>query len=454
MTKTKQKTVTCICLMLALLLILSTATYVGLIANASSSSGEMFDYSDSPVNLKYKTAQSDVDDPGRKGLLLYGYDSGAFAQFKAGINGSFSSDLKALKHGNSADLSKYSLVFTDTQTNKSFSVVVENKGSYNNVCVSVDGNKAGIYYYTTQYDVNGTAYGYTALYNNSEMYTNVASDEIQLEFDPVTMQVNVLGNGGAYHPVWDFSKEYNDGKQLKHDLTQFGTYTVKVVFDEVKSNGKGELLVYSFGGYTFENAYVDSSVSLYADVASNAVVGKEYSIPQAQVVDLIGGEMSSENISVSVYDVDGNVLNNGEYKFIPNAEGDYFLYYSYKIGQNEKPDAVAFYRITAISEAECTHGFSYDSSDIDGIGEVGVYQSVYVPKGNVESNLFVSGTATATVTIKKNGEPIVGYEKVNGGFEYTFTEAGDLLVCVSSESQRPSICRRKNSQRVRWRPHL
>ncbi len=424
MTKIKQKTATCICLMLALLLILSTATCVGLTANASSSSGEMFDYSASSVNLKYKTAQGDADEPGRKGLLLYGYDSGAFAQFKAEMNGSFSADLKALKHGNSADLSKYSLVFTDTQTQKSFSVIVENKGSSSNVCVSVDGNKAGIYYYTSQYDVNGTALGYTALYNNSETYTNVASNEIQLVFDPVTMQVNVLGNGGAYHPVWDFSKEYNDGKQLKHDLPQFGQYTVKVVFDEVKSNGKGELLVYSFGGYTFENAYVDSSISLFANVTSNAIIGKEYSIPQAQVVDLVGGEMSADNVFVSVYDVDGNVLNNGEYKFTPSENGDYYIYYSYKTSQNEKPDAVAFYRITAVAETDCAHEFSYDSSDIDSIDEVGVYTTVYVPKGTIQSNLLVSGSMATTVTVKKNGEPIADYENVSGGFEYTFTEAG------------------------------
>ncbi len=423
MTKTKQKIAMCVCLALALLLILSTAVGVGISANASSS-GEMFDYSASSANLKYKTAQSDADDPGRKGLLLYGYNGGAFAQFKANLNGTFSADVKVLKHGNGADLSKYSLVFTDTKTNKSFSVIVENKGSYNNVCVSVDGNKAGIYYYTDAYNVNGSALGYTALYNNSETYTSVASNEIQLEFDPSTMQVNVLGNGGAYHPVWNFSEEYNDGKQLKHDLPQFGEYTVKVVFDEVKANGKGELLVYSFGGYTFESESIDSSISLFANVTSNAIVGKEYSVPQAQAVDLINGAIAAEKLSVSVYDISGNVLNNGGYKFTPDAEGEYFIYYSYKTAQDAKPLAVAFYRITALNEADCTSEFSYDSSEIDGIGKVGVHTTVYVPKATVASNMFVSGSASATVTVKKDGEAVVGYENVSGGFEFTFAEVG------------------------------
>ncbi len=425
--KTKQKIVPQICLILALVLILSAVAYVGVSVYAASSSGELFDYSASTARLKYKTVQGDVSDPAKKGLLLYAYDSGAFADFKANLNGSFSADLKTVKRGSSADLSKYSLVFTDIATGKSFSVIVENKGSYCNVCVSVDGNKAGIYYYTTQYDVNGTAYGYTALYNNSEVYTNVASDEVQLEFNPATMQVNVLGNAGAYHPVWDFSTEYNDGKRLEHDLPQFGEYTVRIVFDEVKSNGKGELLVYSFGGYTFESAYAEDMLSLYASVTANAVVGQEYSVPQASITDLISGSVSADDVSVSVYDVNGNILNDGKYTFTPTAEGDYFIYYCYKKSVNEEPAAVAFYKITAFDEADCSYSFTYDN-DLGSLGKIGINKSVYISKGSVESNLFVARNASATVTIKKDGTPVDGYENIASGFTYTFTDEGNYSI--------------------------
>lgn len=426
-------------MLLALIMITGLAAYIGFNVYAESSIGEIFDYSSSSAQLKYKASQSDSADPTKKGLLLYGYDAGASAEFKAGINGTFSADLKALKNGNAPDLSKYSLVFTDKSTGKSFSVVVESKGSYNNVYVSVDGNNAGIYYYTTQYDVNGTAYGYTARYNSAGTYTNVASDEIRIEFDPATMQVNVLGNGGAYHPVWNFSEEYNDGKQLKHDLPQFGEYTVSVVFDEVRANGRGELLVYSFGGQSFDGAYADSKISLYANVTANAIVGQEYRIPQAQATDLIAGGMSSDNVSVSVYDVNGNILNNGEYKFTPSKEGEYFIYYSYKTNKDEKPVAALFYRVVALDKASCTYNFTYDDDVIDTIGKIGAYKTVYIPKGSVNSDLFISGNATATVTIKKDGVPVDGYENVAGGFTYTFKEAGTYSLIWSADTNDTTL---------------
>lgn len=80
--RTKQKIVPQLCLILALVLVLSAIAYVGVSVYASSSSGELFDYSASSARVRYKAAQSDVSDPTKKGLLLYAYDSGAFAEFK------------------------------------------------------------------------------------------------------------------------------------------------------------------------------------------------------------------------------------------------------------------------------------------------------------------------------------------------------------------------------------
>lgn len=422
--KLRTKLLTGLCLLLGLFALVVPSVFVGLNVRAESSYGDAFDYSASPSPVRYKTMRSDTENPSQKGLLLYAYDNGAFATFKADFNSSFAADIKPAKNGKSVDLTKYSFVFTDTASGKSFAVVVANKGTYNDVYVSVDGNNAGVYYYTSQWDVNGTPYGYTALYNNGGNYTNVASDEIRFTFDPTTMQVSVLGNGGAYHLVWDFSKEYNDGKQLKHNLPKFDNYTVKVVFDEIKSNGKGELLVYSFGGYVFDKASADSKPSVYANVVANAMVGQPYSIPHAEAFDLFVGKLSSDDVSVNVYDVNGKAVNDNADTFTPSAKGEYYLYYTYKSATDDAPSAVALYRIEAVESASVAYAFAYDSNSLDGNKTIGAQTAVYIPVGTISSNLIVAGTADVFVTIKKDGNAIEEYSNVPGGFDYKFVEAG------------------------------
>lgn len=422
--KQKKKLITVLCLALVTLAIVLSAICVGLRVRAEFSYGDAFDYTSSPAPIRYRTMQSDSDSPTRKGLLLFAYDNGASAEFRAEMNGSFAAGLKALKNGKSVDLTKYSLVFTDRKTGKSFSVTVANKGSYNDVYVSVDGNNAGIYYYTSQYDVNGTAYGYTALYNSSGSYTSVQSDEIRLAFDPETMQINVMGNGGAYHLVWDLSEEYNDGKQLRHDLPRFGDYTVKIVFDEVKSNGKGELLVYSFGGHLFDSASAENKPGVSANVAANAIVGQPYRIPESEAFDLFSGKLPGDDVSVTVYDVYGNVVVTSSGEFTPQAKGEYYICYSYQPRGAEKPSAVALYRILSLDPAEITYEFAYDSDSLADPKPIGSHRTVYIPAATVNSNLIVSGTADVFVTIRKGNEIVSGYDHVPGGFEYLFTDTG------------------------------
>ena len=50
-------------------------------AEAKAPYGDAFDYTQSVAPIKYKTMQSDVSEPTKKGLLLYAYDSGASATF-------------------------------------------------------------------------------------------------------------------------------------------------------------------------------------------------------------------------------------------------------------------------------------------------------------------------------------------------------------------------------------
>lgn len=405
-----------------------------LIANAESSYGDAFDYSTSTFPVKYKAMQGDSDNPSKKGLKLYAYDSGAFVEFRAELNGTFASDTKAVKNGKSVDLTKYSLVFTDKATAKSFSVTVANKGSYNDVYVSVNGNNAGVYYYTSQYDINGTAYGYTALYNASGSYTSVASDEIALSFDPTTMQVSVLGNGGAYHLVWDFSEEYNDGRQLSHDLPKFGDYTVKIVLDEVKTNGKGELLVYSFGGYSFGSATAEGEPTISANVIANAIVGQAYSVPQAQAFDIFSGKLPDSDITVNVYDVQGNAVTVTDNAFTPASNGDYFICYSYRGITDKAASAMTMYRVTALDKDAISYKITLDDNSFDGGKTIGVQQSLRIPVATVSSNIIIGGSAEMQASLFKDGVAVANYQNVSGSFEYKFEQDGVYTVKYSTNA--------------------
>lgn len=399
-------------------------------AEAKAPYGDAFDYTQSVAPIKYKTMQSDVSEPTKKGLLLYAYDSGASATFKASFNGEFKASLKPISVGNQPDLVKYSLVFKDKAVGNQFSVTVAGSGSYSDVYVTVNGESAGIHYFEDTW--SGGAYGYTAAYNKEGAYTRFADGEAaELLFNPQTMQVYVMGDNGAYRLVWDFTKAYNDGKLLSHNLTRFSEYTVDVVFDEVKSNGKGELLVYTFGDYTFNKAFMDSKPTISASVRANAVVGQEYIAPTATATDLIQGELAQEDMQLVVYDDYGNIVNgNGGYTFTPTHAGIYYLYYS--CGENEE-QASAFYRIEAIEESSVTQSFTYDVALND--AELGVQSTVYVPVAEVNSSLSADGySAEALVTVKKDGAIVKGFENCAGGFEYTFSDAGEYEFLYQTET--------------------
>lgn len=391
-------------------------------ANEKVPAGEVFEYE----NIKYQTAQTDGADE-RQGLLLYGYSSGVRADYGT-YDGVFEADLKAVSESDSApDLRKYSLVFTDNATGKSFSVGLEDTGSVCNIYVETGGEKAGICYYVDTARTSCYLRGYTAGYNLGGQYTRIFDGmSAKLAFDPAEMRVSVqfkssaMPSGGATLTVWDFSEEYNDGKKLEHDLSEFGDYTVSVVFDEIRTGGRGELLVYEFGGYDFSSPVLDASApEINVDFRNNAVVGREYSLPTASVTSVLGETEPTGNMKITVYDADGEIFaeNCAETVTFPES-GSYYLLYDYDGGR-----ATAYYRIEAVDEADATFRFAYDGEISDIVA--GVKTTVFLPVCSVSGNLFVSGNAEqARLTLKKDGVVVEGYDGIAGGVEYTFDAPG------------------------------
>lgn len=391
---------------------------------SQASVGDVFDYTQAEKTVKYKAYQSDpLDVDARKGLMLYAYDSGASVPFKRSFTGNFTAELTAAANEeNTVETKRFSLLFTDVATGRNFSVAVINKSSEKNVCVVYEGEQAGI-----RYNQSSTykMLGLTGEYNVANEYTAFTSQAAYITFDPELMEVKLRLDDGIDRTVWNFSNLYNDGKKLENDLPSFEEYTVSVVFDEINKNSKGEILIYSFGGYVFDTAVSSFKPTVQAEVIANAVVGNAYEIPSARVVDVLLGELDATSVSVDAYDSLGNKVNDG-YSFTPTAEGAYYLYYTY---EKDGEKATAYYAIEAVAADKVTTEY-YFEREIDSQLTLGKNERLYLPKAAVESVLLLSST-TAKVTIFKDGKPISGYEEVSSGFSYAFTECGEYEIVYS-----------------------
>lgn len=409
-------------LLIVLLAVLACSVTVLYTANAvfadTMESGKAF--STQTGTVKYKTAQYDPDDESAgKGLLLYSYDSGSVANFSLKQSGAFSAKLKPVKNlfGNK-DLSAFSLVFTDIPTGGSFIVSVTD-GS---ICVEYDGQKAGICYYWDGWSA-ATPSPITAECNSQGVFTEIPRDSVaEIQFDPQTLTVSAKLTDGSIHTVWCFTSEYNAGKQLANDLQPFTFYEVALRFDSVAPNGRGDLLVYSFGGYSFAEKTVARSPAINVIFPVKAVVGKQFTLPQAEVYDPIDGKLSSEDVTVDVCDKSGTMVNDG-YSFTPQSAQDYYVCYTYSKGEVMQK---AFYTLTAINESDISSVFYYDTELQNG-AIVGSGAKVYIPAATVESTVASASRVATKVTVFRNGNALSEYTNADGGF-YLPVTAGEYSV--------------------------
>lgn len=359
----------------------------------------------------------------KRGLRLYGYDSGVTANFKNAQTDVFSAELQIGSHDSKKDLKKYSLVFTDVKSGKSFAVQVVAYSDYNDVGVVYNGNKGGIVYY----EYKNAAYGMTAGYNENGVYTKFTSEICNLTFDPQSMQVKVKADDGNFRVVWDFTKQYNDGKLLVNDLPVFGEYTVSIVLDEILANSRGDLMVYSFGGYSLADETVAYRPTILLQKGLKPIVGEQFTLPVAKVTDG-DGENVSDKIVATVYNADGVVLAEHVKMFIPQNTETIYVYYMYSDGQTT---ADLWYKTQAIEENGITAKFDYD-------GElpvkVGVGAKITIPSATVVSNVLESGREECVVTVMKDGVVVDGYQNVSDKFVYEVKAQGNYQVIYGGKT--------------------
>lgn len=361
---------------------------------------------------KVKTVAGD-EDGGKRGLRLFAYDSGATANFKGVQTDIFQSEIKIASFGGNSNLRKYSLRFKDEKSGKSFSVQVSSYSDYNDIGVIYNGAKGGIVYH----EASNLPYGVTAGYNEQSVYTKFTADICSLTFDPESMQVKIKGDDGNYRLVWDFTKQYNDGKLIESDLEPFAEYSVAVVFDEIAANSRGDLLLCSFGGYSLAESNVEYRPAIILSSEIKPVLNKNYVFPSAKITSENGADVS-DKIVASLYDENGKLLAKNVKNYTPAEKGTLYLYYEYSENGGTSD---AWYKTEVIEQSEITEKFVY-AADLP--ETVGLNAKVYVPDASVITNILASGREECFVTVKKDGKVVSGYEKIDGDFYLKVTETG------------------------------
>lgn len=385
-------------------------------SNPTSETHNNPDYKPGP--LKVKNLQPDPDDTSKVGALFYGYDSNSSYSF----DGTFKGDFKALMNvsknaAGTKDLKSYSIIFKDNDNNEQFAVKVMQGLNFNNVAIVYNGQLCGINYFESSYAV-GRHYGYTSIANNEGLYTKVKNTEpVDIFFDQANLTVSTKLEDGYYHLVWDFKSEYNDGKYLKHNIKDFNNYSVTLCFDEVSANGCANLMVYNFGNFDLSKDSVsDQTPSISPNITRKAIVNQEYLLPKPTMYGL--NKTSTEyKILETVFDENGKNVSLTNRSFTPSKRGKYYVYYT--IEGNDKIYNYAL--IEAINEAEQNYAYS----EVNLPAAVGQGKKLIIPNITLTTNLGVnSQDFDCLVSIKKDGVILPNYEKVSGGFEYSFNQTG------------------------------
>ncbi len=367
----------------------------------------------------------------RRGLVMSAYDNGATAAFRKLFHGVFEAELKAsTEDANTPDLGAWSLIFTDIYSQESFRLTVEDKGTEQQAYVSVGQDSAGIFYNVDDI-YNSGAHGYTTLQNSAGIYTRILTKGTsRVRFDPVSMEVSLLDDGGKQCLIWNLSQEILDGKRFDHVIESMESYSVTLEFTKVKAGGKGELTLYSVCGESYSGAYMPAApAAVYATVLAHPVAGQAYTLPVPGIYDA-EGKLSLSDITYTVYDADGKAIAEGAYTqqatFTPEKAGDYFVYYVLQSGDTKGDTYV---KLHAVSQETVTVQFAETALSA---GTFGLNTKLEIPARKATSNLFSQGhQENALVTILKDGSALAEYTNVPAEFVYSFEALGTYQVVYS-----------------------
>lgn len=397
------------------LLVPSSTVKVNSLSKSNVLTTEIFQ--PSRVDVSAHSRSSGVD---KHGLKLSFNSEGDSIKLKENVIGDFSIEYVQANESDFNPIKELQFVFTDIENGNNFSIFVEQDNLSYNVGVLFNGGKSGIH------RLDNKEKGFTYLYNNDGLYTNLLGHKAVVDYVADTKCV-YFGNGVERLLVWDLSKVNNDGKDIGYVLNDFNAYSVEIIAKEIESK-KGvevnnDIIIYSINNVSVESFFIDANLtnSIYANIEKYGIVGKEYLIPQGKAHNIVDG-ISDDYVSVKV-----NGESVADNKFIPTAEEDYEL--TYYLGDVSKKYNVS------VKGKEPNNTLIFDEPIAEGV-EIG--QEVYIPQLKVSGGEYISKVITAKVTIIKDLVELNEYKNVESGFKFIFSEIGNYeikYICDGEEVQ-------------------
>lgn len=333
-------------------------------------------------------------------------------RLKNQLSGEFSMEYLPEKTNGSFTAEKFTITFTDAQTQESFSLNLEH-GDTTNVYVDVNGEKTGIYY------VTGTAQGLTTLCNSVGTYTEIVANKISVKFDPDTMSLYAGAAGEKLSLVWSLSEKEIDGKTFEQKLSAFATYYVDFAVTDISAiKSSGEILIYDINGCKFDNIIMKEAgnTSIYANFEKNALVGNQYKLPDVYVSDLVGGAKKAQ-VEVAVTDSNGSKISVINGKFTPKTAGEHKITFAY--GELAKE-----YVISAF-ESEPTYDYDVLFTLSEGYP---VNSEIIIPSMSLSGGMLRRGELNATVSVIKDGAVLDGFKNIPSGNAFVFEQVGEYVL--------------------------
>ena len=357
------------------------------------------------------------------GTLFLPHAVGANIQTKEAHVGRFAGEFTFLDGQDKDCAWQYTFTFTDAESKESFAVVLDGRGAKGSAYVKYGDEKCGIYY------ENGAKVQKTSAKNQAGVYHGVdLTESVRLDFNPNTKEIKINGR-----TLWNFSSADNDGRSVDFYLEGFAKYDVRLELTK-NTQGTGRVLVHSMLGCDLSILEKKDTVAptLFADVKYHAVVNEEWAIPTPFAVDLTDGAIAAEKVQVSVISSTGEVLLDEAYtsglEFMPQAEGEYYLFY--KVTDAQGNQAIESFDLQAFATPEVSYSVEYPvESKI-----YGTKTEMNLPACRADDMLFRSDVLRYAKAKLLLGTQAVAEFTANENYKYCFEKAGTYTLVYYLEN--------------------
>ena len=360
-------------------------------------------------------------------LVLSG-TQGQISSVPTVMNGDFSINFDVPDMDGERALYAVRFNFTDV-SGQTLSVVYSNSTEFTGFFVEANGEKAGIYYAPA-------VRTYTCEKNAAGLYTTLTNTKnIGFRLEIQTMCVYAFCEGQE-RLVWDFGKDYNDGRGIGVVLDPFVDYQVSVAFENAAYNKTVKMYVYSINGQSFTTSSLKDTAApqVFAAADTNPILNQPYCLPVPGAFDVFDGIIAASKVNVKLMrgnDVLLNTTYNQGMTYTFLEIGDYVLEYSAKDSAGQTGTFSMTLSPVRASDTAVGFSYSYELSETN----VGVGSVIHLPQATVSSGISrLRNDVSATLTVTKNGNAVALTDNM-----FVADEAGDYIVTYTADYHTADI---------------